>query len=313
MIYYEPNEALEQSKLPQTVIERGVEMPGLEESTGADLLIVPEDSDYEKAVIMQSNGKSLMDISKSLDIKLPDLINLINSPLDYAIPQWLFAGAILVQRKSGYDFVQSMGARLNDSIAKMCGAAPSFHQRVILVTGVFSKQGDMLVLDGKITNWKYNSFSGAKSSIWKKGAVVEFEANDDCILDWIRTQEKQLLSYKHEDTKWIVSPVYFPPDLPSLDDPLQLVRPVTDGRLSIINIPGWGVEKVNALWEYVKKCLNKNTVSLFEMLSYATADSTAKHLKGVGGKLIENARNYVGLQKGEYLCVNQNNVIVQKS
>ena len=206
MIYYEPNEALERSKLPQNVIDRGVKMPGLEASTGADLLVVPEDSNYERAIIMQSRGSNLMDISKQLDIKLPDLINLINDPLGYAIPQWLFAGAILVQRKSGDDFVQSMGARLNDSIAKMCEVSHKQYQRVILVTGVFSKKDDTLILDGKITNWKYSSFQGAVSSIKYKGACVEFVPTDADILDWIRVQEKQLLSYKHNDVNGLCLP-----------------------------------------------------------------------------------------------------------
>lgn len=312
MIYYEPNEDLPQSKLPKSVIEYGNCFGGLEQMTGADFIIVPEIGNYEKITRMQQEGKNLVEISKELEMSLTDVVKISTSGEDEIIKH-ILSGALLVQRKSGYDFVQSIGSRVNDAIARMCEISHHQYQRVILVTGSFSKQDGFLVLNSKITNWTWESFIGSVTAIKYKGATVEFLPDDSCILDWIKLQESQLIKYKHEDTKWIVPQVYFPPDMPDIDDPLQLMRPVRDCRLSMIHIPGWGIDKVNALYQYVMKALNLTVgPTLMQMIHYATSWETADHVKGVGKTLIKNARSYVGLKEGEYICVNQNNVTVQR-
>ena len=313
MIYYDVTEANPRSKLPQDCIEYGEKFDNLEQITGCDFVILPEKSNYEEVQALLKIEMTFVKIAEALNLSLMDVINLSNKDAEKVLHEWLFAGAILVQRKSGHDFLNSLGPRLNNSIAKMCEVAPKQHQRMILVTGVFSKKGDDLTLNGKRTSYKYAQYRSAKEAVYKKGACISFEPTDKDILDWIKCQEKQLLKYKHTDLKWIVSPVYYAPDVPDMDDPLQLMKPVRDARRSIINIPGWGINKVNSLQEYVKDVLQIDyRPSLFSLLQYATSPETAKHLKGIGTGLIDNARKYVGLADSEYLWKTHGNITVQK-
>lgn len=312
MIYYDVSESRETSNLPQSVIDYGKPFPNLEKLTGADFIIIPELGNYEKAIALQEAGKNLMEIAKELELPLPDVISLVNDP-ESALHQWLFAGSVLVQRKSGLDFVASMGNRLNDAIARMVAVSQKQYQRVILVTGIFDKRSDLLTLNGNKTEWTWSSFQGAISAIKYKGALVEFVPTDNDILEWVKLQESQLLKYKRENIQWIVPTVYYPPDLPELDDPLQIMIPVQDARLSMVSIPGWGIGKVNSLYNYVKQCLGvPRHPTLLELLIYATALETANHCKGIGKCLIGNAREYVGLADGEYLFISNGNVTVQK-
>jgi hypothetical protein len=312
MIYYELNEANSQSKLPKEVIDHGKQFEGLERISGADFMVIPENGNYENAIELKEAGKNLMEIAKELQVSLTDLIKLTTEP-EYALHEWLFSGAILVQRKSGFDFVASMGSRLNEAIARMNQVAHKQYQRIILVTGIFDKNGDLLTINGNKTEWSWSSFQGAVSAIKYKGALVEFVPTDNDILEWVKVQESQLLKYKRETTQWVVPTVYYPPDLPELDDPLQLMIPVNDARLSMVSIPGWGIAKINSLYVYVKQCLGiPRHPTLLELLIYATAWETANHLKGIGKGLIKNAREYVGLADGEYLFISNGNVTTQK-
>lgn len=315
MIYYELNEDVHpKSKLPKELIDKGDLFPDLEKITGADFMIVPEQSNYERVKALRKDDKSYFKIAELLNLELEKVIALDNKDTETILFEWLFAGAILVQRKSGFDFLNSMGNRLNHSISLMCEAAQKAHQRIVLVTGIFTHKDDMLYLDSVPTNYKWSSFVGALSSIKYKGCCVEFLPTDEDILYWVEIQESQLLKYKRQNTKWIVPTVYYPPDMPELDDPLQLMRPVRDARLAMVNIPGWGSRKVNTLQEYVQKCLELQLASpsLYQLLHYATSWETAKHCKGIGKVLIKNARDYVGLAEGDFLGIGKGNVTVQR-
>lgn len=314
MIYFDVSENTPQSKLPKIVTDYGLPFENLEAITGADFVIIPELTNYEKVVQLQNSGKNLMEISKELQIGLSDVVKLLEDKSN-VIQNWLEVGAILVQRKSGFDFVQSIGSRLNDAIARMTVNTKKQYQKVILVTGIFSEQNGKLAINGQLTQWSYNSYLGAISAIKYKGCCVEFVASDDLILEWIKLQEIELQHYKSNEAKFVIPFTYYPPDLPAIDDPLQLMLPVEDARLSMIHIPGWGEKKVNALHDYIQDVLQielGNHPTLLQLLTYATSYETANHLKGVGKTLIKNARNYVGLSDGEYLWINQNNVTVQK-
>ena len=311
MIYYELNEANPQSLLPAEVLAMGKPYPDLEELTGADFVVLPEKSNYEKVKELQAAGKNLVQISQTLNLDLPQVIELTESK--NAIIEWAMSGALLVQRKSGNDFLQSLGPRLNHSIAKMCEVTRYVYQRIVLVTGDFQKSSQFVALNGKQTQWNWSSYRGALESIKYKGAIFEQLQSDDDIADWIERQEKRILAYKSNDLKWIVPTTYYPPDLPDTNDPLQLMRPVTDARLSLINIKGWGIEKVNDLQEHVQKSLRlqNSSPTLLQLLSYATSFETANHVHGVGKTLIQNARDHVGLRDGEYLAVSDSNITVQ--
>jgi hypothetical protein len=312
VIYYDISEAREYSSLPQNVVDYGLQFDNLEKITGADFVVLPEKSDFELVQELIGKGKNFAQIQKQLGINLQDVVKLATKDPETVLHEWLFAGALLVQRKSGFDFLNSMGPRLNESIAKMCEVGQKQRQRIVLAVGTFENKNGNLILNGKPTNYKYVSFLSAESSIKYKGACIDFVSSDDDILNWIEIQQKQLMKYKRESIKWIVSPVYYPPDAPELDDPLQLMRVVRDARLAMVNVPGWGSGKVNRLYKYTQDCLNiARDPTLLELLKYATSWETAKHCKGIGKTLISNARKYVGLEDG-FLSVSDANITVQK-
>lgn len=314
MLYYDISENTPQSKLPKIVIDYGLPFEGLERLTGADFVIIPESSNYEKVTALQIAGKSLMEIAKELQINLLDVVKILEDKPN-TIQNWLEVGAILVQRKSGFDFVQSMGSRLNDAICRMVACSKHQYQRVILVTGIFGNQNGKLTINGNLTQWDYSAYLGAISSIKYKGCCVEFVANDALILEWIKLQETSLLQYKRNEAKFVIPFMYYPPDLPALDDPLQLMLPVEDARLCMIHIPGWGEKKINTLHNYVQEVLQLEPgihPSLLQLLTYATSYEIANHLKGVGKGLIKNARDYVGLKENEHLGISNENFTVQK-
>ena len=226
MLYYDISENTPQSKLPKTVIEYGLPFEELERLTGADFVVIPELTNYEKVTALQIAGKSLMDIAKELQINLLDVVKIIEDKPN-TIQNWLQAGAILVQRKSGFDFVQSMGSRLNDAICRMVACSNHQYQRVILVTGQFNAVSEKLTINGNLTQWDYNAYLGAISSIKYKGCCVEFVLNDDLILDWIKLQETSLLHYKHNEAKFVIPFAYYPTDLPAS---------VVTGHLMLVNL-----------------------------------------------------------------------------
>ena len=88
MLYYDPTESREKTNLPQNAIEYGKPIPDLEGSTGADLLIVPEIGLYEQVQQLQALDKKLIEISKTLDIKLETVINYSKPFTEYALPAY---------------------------------------------------------------------------------------------------------------------------------------------------------------------------------------------------------------------------------
>lgn len=310
MIYYDITEARKKSLLPQAVIDYGQPYPNFEALTGADFIIIPELSLADK--IRLCDTKLISEIAKELGLPIKDIV-LNRKDTETILMEYLFAGCVLVQRKSGMDFVNSFTSeRLNESLAKMNETTHKQYQRLILVTGQFGEQDGLLTLNNKLTNYQYWTFKMAESSIWLKGGCVEFLPNDNLILEWIKYKEKQLYRYKREGTKWVISTAYYPPDLPDLDDLLQLPIVVRDARKTLVTIPGVGTDRANKLWFYLWNLNNNIPPTCLELLHYATSWETAKHVDGWGAGTIKKCRDWLGLQGDEYLCKGNNNVTVQR-
>jgi len=154
MIGYDPTESRTGTRLPDAVIESGTEIQGLEPATGADLII------------------SAVPIPTSI----PDPIPVpCKRALEYAARQ----GAVLVQRKSGGDFLSSI-PDLGGILHRMNEWAPM--GRWLLVTRLGEAMEDA---SNRGTGWSPESIAGAILR-WKlRGGNVEILPTDDDIPQWI--------------------------------------------------------------------------------------------------------------------------------
>lgn len=310
-LYYDVSESRKGSRLPQDVIEYGKSYPGLEEVTGADFVIIPEYSITDR---VKHSDKPLPVTAKEFDLSVPDCAKMRASSDADIIVEYAVSGALLVQRKSGMDLMNSLGERMNDALSRMWVLGTySAGQRILLYTGNYSRASNgQLMLNGNKVNYDYFSFTCALDSFHDRGGVTVNLADDSLMLQWIKYRERKLKEYQHNDTHWIFSNVCYPEDLPRPDDPLQLPRKVSDARLFVASIPGLGVDKVNALWYYVMDIVGQPP-NLYQLLQYATSYETAKYVSGWGKKSIENTRAYLGLPENWYLAMSENNLTIQRS
>jgi hypothetical protein len=294
-LFYDKSEIRSGTKLPQDVIDYGYVWKGVEAETGGDLVITPGLSLTHKAMIM-SEKLGVIETSKRLGVSVPDVVKMSrakDSDLDELLYEYLYLGAVIVQRKSGNDLLDSLqGPRLEESLARMNRAVPYRAQRVLLYTGVFSEDDGYVVLDGRKTKLKYMSFVMALTAWCNRGGTAINLASDSLILQWIELLEKQLESYRHTSTKDVYPEVYFPPDMPDENNPFQIPVEVRDWRKTMVTFPGLGPDRVNALKEYLDNDMDGAT--LWNALQIAVGESAEK-IHGWGPKSIENVRNWLGV------------------
>jgi len=309
-IYYDGSESREGTRLPKDVIEYGRSYPRLEQLTGADFIIFPEYSIADRA----KSQKPLPIIANELNVTIPEIVKLRQKSSDDVLIEYALSGALLVQRKSGMDLLNSLGERMNGAIAKMIPNTYCNGQRILLYTGVYTEaKNGQLKLNGHTTNYKWWSFQCALDKFQDRGGVTTNLNSDSQILQWIKHREIHLKEYQHKDIKWIFSDVYYPPDLPFETDELQIPRKVSDARLILAQLPGMGPETVNSLWFYVQDVIGLGRVpTLLEVLQYATSYETAKNVKGYGKKRVTLNRRNIGLPDGHYLAMAQHNITIQK-
>ena len=295
-LFYDPTEARSTTNLPQDAIDYGYAWPGIEGETGADFIITPELCLTHKAILMCRKLK-LSDVAKRLDISIADTVKMRaeENDIDSVLYEYLYRGALAVQRKSGSDLVASIqGPRMEESLARMNLAVPYRSQRVLLYTGNFTEKDGLLQLDGKRTGLNYMAYVMAITAWSNRGGVSINLQCDDMILDWIRLTEKQLASYEHESVKDVYPSVHYPPDMPEYDDLLQMPIEVRDWRKTMVTFPGLGPDKLNSLRDRMSADLNNNA-TLWNALQYATSSTIANDVKGWGPKSVQSTRDWLGI------------------
>jgi len=305
MIYYDASEAREGTKLPQDVIAYGKPYPDLEAITGGDFVIVPELSLADKVRLKE---KTKRELSEESGVSVKDLLALGRVSTEDILIEYLFAGSVIVQRKSGFDLISSIQERLDESLARMIVVAPFGCQRILLYTGVFDEKDGKLIVNGKQTAHSYWSFQMALTAWGNKGGRSICLPRDGMILTWCQYMEKKLLEYKQKNIKWVIPTTYFPPDMPEIDGMLQVPVAVRDGRKTLATFPNWGADKVNLLWTHLQQKFNIKEVSTFFLLMYATNYVTAEEVKGIGKKAIDSAREWMGINDKDYLIYIDNSL-----
>jgi hypothetical protein len=305
MLFYERSESRVGSRLPQEAIDYGYLWRGVEAETGADFVITPDLSDTHRAILMQSQGKTYVEIARRLDMQIADVADAVHASEDLSkvLYEYLYRGSLAVQRKSGEDVVRSVQDHgLERAIARMYKSVPYGSQRVLLYTGIFTQHNGNVVVDGRETGLSYMAFVMALTSWANRGGVVVHLDGDEFILPWVKLVEKKLNEYQHEDTKGIYSDVYFPPDMPDEDSVLQIPVEVTDWRVTLATIPGIGPDKINAICAHLEEvCQSEPTLTV--ALQYAMSKDAADSINGWGPKSTASVRRWMGLKDNESLMI----------
>jgi hypothetical protein len=221
--------------------------PILEEVTGADFLISPVDN---------------------LPVTTEALIKL-----------HIKKGAVLIQRKSLRDLVESTRFGIKSSLARMQDAGAAWWQCCVLASGVFlpnSKTGNVkvgmpVIKDtGAITflwqqtNVKYSAFVAAKRRFPWRGGYIEILSCDDEILSWLKGAERDIKSLSENPIKEIYQP-------------LQKIDVIKDARTVLGALDGIGPMRATQLWDGIKKynkAMSKenSNPNLGQMLVWATME-----------------------------------------
>lgn len=256
MIYYDPTEARDSTRLHESVIDSGQVLPGLEQLTGADLLIVPEPLGVVRV------GKDMP-----------------------AILLQTFATAcregILVARKSGTDLLSSLDS-FNAILIRMLEWEPS--QAWLLSTGTIRTLGNPP--DGKVAIGTYEStirydYLDSRLTLWEdRGGYYRGCANDEWLAQWVLKKDSWC---GHISPERIVFP----------RRPKQrLVRPTRDELTAhkLTAVPGIGMHTALAMVAY----LPENRRDFWDVLMYFGAhDAPDGKPKGVGTGTLRRIREWL--------------------
>lgn len=143
MIFIDPSESRERTRLPDTILSQAKVINRLEEFTGADLLVST--------------------------LKLP-LRDLTDDDVTTNLLRRHCENGYLIQRKSGRDYLNSI-PDLSHILYRMCQWTPA---PILLISGQFmpTREGTVCV-DGQDTDWSYNAYLGGKWVWQNRGLQTE--------------------------------------------------------------------------------------------------------------------------------------------
>lgn len=203
------------------------------------------------------------------------------------------AGAYLVQRKHGHDLISSIGERLNNSLAKMRSTGAKQSQCVLLFIGVLSaNEYGEAVINRRKSNRKFWTVMGAINKWNDRGGVVDRLSKVSYIEPWCYMKERHLEEYAKNPVKEVWKshlPIH------EKEEMFQTLQIVNDFRNTLVTLPGIGPKTANILWEEFEG-------NGAEIISWLTSTSKEKKkIYGVGDKTVENIREWMKLQKRNWL------------
>lgn len=158
MIYLDPTEARDNTRLPQSIIDAGVELPGLEHLTGADFLISPLQEPCVKS--------------------LPDPLSL---PLKLAITKHINSG-LLVQRKSGRDLTGSI-TKLDSILQRML----EWTRRpwLLVIADLNCDRDGQCIVDDHPSGFSWSAVEGALCYWQLRGGMLTILKRDSLVAGWV--------------------------------------------------------------------------------------------------------------------------------
>ena len=172
MIYVDPTELRDNTKLPAALVSEATSLPGLETMTGADILITPHD-DHPLTEL-----KDILPHRKSLQFHCDD--------------------GILIQRKSGGDFLSSI-----DDLTEIEWRMQEWSDNPwLLVTEIKQGKGGKVIAGGRyFKKWNFASISGALDAWQDRGGSVKQLEDDQDIYWWAKGRERRCISWLKEPEK----------------------------------------------------------------------------------------------------------------
>ena len=250
MIYYDPSEGRVGTRLPYSAIEISHPLIGLEERTGADLMVTAS----------------------------PLLLTDCTRPPGSILWEKIVPSSMLIQRKTGLDLIASV-PKLGDTLARMVaerdrvesdGRLPP--QLWLLVIGFYESTIDGYVKlgDGSETDFRWAALVGAMDAWQLRGGMLHLHWThwEPMVTDWLRHWDEKLPSFIEEREKIIFS------------DYQHLTR-YSDHRLSVLmGFPGMGIATASTLLTEFD--------SVQRIVEWMANDG--KGVKGIGPKTIEKWR-----------------------
>lgn len=173
-IYYDPTECREGSRLPDSVCSQGKALPGLEEATGADLLVT-------------TLAEPLDDVRGCAAV--PDAAMIMPMRLRSQRLGAACDAGLLVQRKSGRDLTGSIPV-LSDILFRML--AWTSRPWLLAVCDVKSDAKGQAIVDGQETGFSHNALQGALEAWQLRGGYVTILSRDTLIAPWLSRQLDRL-------------------------------------------------------------------------------------------------------------------------
>lgn len=285
-IYYDPSEARKSTRLPKNVINAGKKLKNLELLTGADLLVTPYTETFKLSAKMDNDisalacsiqrGKKIKEISKETSLSLPKVIS--------AKKLWVASQmGILVQRKSGMDFVSSI-PKLDEIFGRMKLWTPD--PWLLLSANIGCDRNGYAVVDGRKTKFLYKSIIGKKMS-WNfnGGSLIEV-TRDKLIGITLDYANRKLEEFLKEKTKFVVRRKWTRQNIIGPNDERWQWMQV------LVDLPGIGDKKAKAIAEYCGS-LSRS----FEFLTDPDFKKFAEYPKIVRPSDVKKNRELMGLDE----------------
>jgi len=255
MIGYDPTESRPNSRLPDAVLQVATEIMGLEAATGADLIVS----------------------ATPIPTTIPDPIPV---PCRRALEHAARQGAVLVQRKSGGDFLSSI-PDLGGIIHRMNQWAPM--GRWLLVTRLAEAMEDA---GNRGTGWSPESIAGAILR-WKlRGGNVDILPTDEDIVSWVSFLHTTILSVSQEGRIALVTEKLV--DWEPVEVTVQ--RPLDWATTGSWTPKGWGEKTRDRVWQSLYD--NKIPTTLINALIHVCNGETK--IPGIGPKTTQALQEWVG-------------------
>ena len=265
MIYADPSETRKGTVLPK--IPGMKTIPFLEELTGADFLITVSQMPVTTRFLVLEHIKQ---------------------------------GALLVQRKSGNDLLQSIGGRMTHSLGKMVATRAKQSQCVLLFIGYMSSfredGGDYWKVVNSVSKWN------------NRGGTFESILNHEMLEKWFISKEKHLLEYKTNPIKYVYPEK---PEITALDSALQIPYAVNDGRITLATLPFIGPKRANELWKQFHGRLS--TILCWLSNPNAKALFPNGEVKGVSKGIVSASRKWLGLDDVNIMAIEMLPELVQEA
>jgi len=301
MILFDPTEITRNSIVHSELSKIGTSMPGLERATGADIVILRDDSpitpqdlsnehSLEIGRLLYTNATN-SEIAKSVGVSLPVVMKIVR--FQNAVMQ----RGILVQRKSGLDLLNHSDFALHLFIVlerMLIWSKASW----LLCTARFDVSTDgYAIINDRKTGFHYNAVIGLVDAWQWRGGLFTQLNNDSEICEWLKMKESWL-NKPEEPTKVLV---------PNKRPMQGLVAEENTIISTLQTFQGIGSVMARRISETYD-----NLALALCFLSDETSHTWENKPDGYGPTISKWARNRLGLEQGERLMiVKEDNQYVQ--